>query len=113
MDKETQAEIERTRDLASEQQARLHAEVMRDANLALTCDLSLERFLDTLLNYLHKLVPYDSANVMLADGDSRFVVSALKDTKVFWRIRICHGAMLSRPPRTPLSSGSAPRLKAC
>src|SRR6266571_4918473 len=83
MDKETQAELERTRDLASEQQARLHAEVMRDANLALTCDLSLERVLDTLLDYLHKLVPYDSANVMLADGDSRFVVSALKGYENF------------------------------
>src|SRR2546425_924702 len=83
MDKETQAELERTRDLASEQQARLHAEVMRDANLALTCDLSLERILDTLLDHLHKLVPYDSANVMLADGDSRFVVSALKGYENF------------------------------
>ena len=63
--------------------ARKHAlrqetEILRDANIALTENLSLERVLTTLLDFLAKLVPYDSANVMLRSGDSQFVVSALR-----------------------------------
>jgi PAS domain S-box-containing protein len=58
--------------------AREQAEILRDANIALTENLSLERVLTTLLDFLSKLVPYDSANVMLRNGDSHFVVSALR-----------------------------------
>jgi PAS domain S-box-containing protein len=76
-------EEEREQLLVREQEARLGAEVMRDANLALTQDLSLERVLETLLDYLHKLVPYDSANVMLAEGDSQFTVSAVRGYENF------------------------------
>jgi PAS domain S-box-containing protein len=53
-------------------------EILRDANIALTQDLSLERVAETLLDFLAQLVPYDSANVMLLRGDSQFVVSALR-----------------------------------
>ena len=53
-------------------------EILRDANIALTEDLSLERVVETLLDFLSRLVPYDSANVMLRKGDSQFVVSALR-----------------------------------
>lgn len=77
------AEEERERLLIREQEARLRAEVMRDANLALTQDLSLERVLETLLHYLHKLVPFDSANVMLAEGNLQFAVSAIKGYEKF------------------------------
>jgi len=63
--------------------AREHAvseetEILRDANIALTENLSLERVCATLLDFLTKLVPYDSANVMLRTGDSQFVVSTLR-----------------------------------
>jgi len=64
--------------LAHEQTIRQEAEILRDANIALTENLSLERVLDTLLDFLSQLVPYDSANVMLRNGDSQFVVSALR-----------------------------------
>jgi PAS domain S-box-containing protein len=74
---------ERDQLLCREQEARLEAEVMRDANLALTQDLSLERILETLLDYLRKLVPFDSANVMLVAGDSCFVTSAIKGYENF------------------------------
>src|ERR1700730_6256360 len=74
---------ERNQLLLRERQARLEAEVMRDANLALTQDLSLERILETLLDYLRKLVPFDSANVMLVEGDSYFVTSAIKGYEDF------------------------------
>ena len=63
--------------LAREHAIRQETEILRDANIALTQNLSLERVLETLLDYLVRLVPYDSANVMLCDTESRFVVSAL------------------------------------
>jgi len=64
--------------LAREQAVRRETEILRDANIALTENLSLDRILETLLDYLTKLVPYDSANVMLRQGESQFVVSALR-----------------------------------
>lgn len=69
--------------LAREQAIRQETEILRDANIALTQDLSLERVLETLLDYLSKLVPYDTANVMLRRNDSLFVVSALRRYEVF------------------------------
>jgi len=64
--------------LAREHAIRLETEILRDANIALTQNLSLERVLETLLDYLARLVPYDSANVMLCDTELRFIVSALR-----------------------------------
>ncbi|HEX6044093.1 MAG TPA: PAS domain S-box protein [Pyrinomonadaceae bacterium] len=69
--------------LAREQAVRRETEILRDANIALTENLSLDRILETLLDYLTKLVPYDSANVMLRQGESMFVVSALRRYEVF------------------------------
>ena len=56
----------------------LETEILRDANIALTEDLSLERVAETLLDFLGQLVPYDSANVMLLDGNSQFIVTAFR-----------------------------------
>ena len=64
--------------LAREEAMRYETEILREANIALTENLSLERVLETLLDYLARLIPYDSANVMLRKGDSQFVVSALR-----------------------------------
>ena len=64
--------------LAKEQAVRHEAEIFRDANMALTQDLSLDTVLETLLEYLRKLVPYDSANVMLRGPDNQFIVRALR-----------------------------------
>jgi PAS domain S-box-containing protein len=65
------------------QRTREHAlreetEILHDAHIALTENLSLERVCATLLDFLGKLVPYDSANVMLLNEDSQFVINALK-----------------------------------
>ena len=57
---------------------RYETEILRDANIALTENLSLEKVLDTLLEYLGKLVPYDSANVMLRHDGSKFTVTAVR-----------------------------------
>jgi len=64
--------------LAREQTIRRETEILRDANEALTQNLSLERVLETLLDFLSKLVPYDSANVMLRNGDSKIVIRAMR-----------------------------------
>src|ERR1041384_4772378 len=64
--------------LAAEEAMRYETEILRNANIALTENLSLERVLETLLDYLSKLIPYDSANVILRHGDSQFVITALR-----------------------------------
>jgi PAS domain S-box-containing protein len=64
--------------LARERAVRHEAEIFRDANIALTQDLSLNTVLETLLEYLRRLVPYDSANVMLRGSDAQFIVTALR-----------------------------------
>jgi PAS domain S-box-containing protein len=72
--------------LDREQAIRRETEILRDANIALTQNLSLEKVLETLLDFLRKLVPYDSANVMLRNGESRFVVSALRRYEGFQNV---------------------------
>ena len=67
--------------LEREQAARFEAEVVRDANFALTRNLSLQKVLETLLEYLGKLVPFESANVMLLEGDQKFIVFARRGYK--------------------------------
>lgn len=69
--------------LAHEQAIQQETEILRDANIALTENLSLERVLETLLHFLTKLIPYDSANVMLRNGESKFLVSALRSYEGF------------------------------
>ena len=72
--------------LAREHAIRQETEILRDANIALTENLSLERVLETLLDYLSKLVPYDSANVMLRTNATHFVVSALRRYEGFQNV---------------------------
>src|SRR5215208_7056063 len=72
--------------LAREHAIRQETEILRDANIALTENLSLENVLETLLDYLSKLVPYDSANVMLRTNASHFVVSALRRYEGFQNV---------------------------
>ena len=71
--------------LAREHAIRQETEILRDANIALTQNLSLERVLETLLDYLSKLVHYDSANVMLREDD-QFIVSALRRYEAFQNV---------------------------
>ncbi len=86
--------------LAREHAIRQEAEILRDANIALTQNLSLERVLETLLDYLVKLVPYDSANVMLCIAESKFIVSALRGYEGYQDIETTRAIVLdgSRNP---------------
>jgi PAS domain S-box-containing protein len=78
---------ERRRMMTSEREQRLIAETLREANVALTQTLTLETILTTLLEYLSRLVPYDSANVMLVEGGSVVRVHALRGYKMWPDVR--------------------------
>ena len=67
--------IKNARLFADEQQARHIAETLQAANMALTQTLDLDEVLATLLAYISRLIPYDSANVMLRENE-QVVISA-------------------------------------
>jgi diguanylate cyclase (GGDEF)-like protein len=54
------------------------AEILRAATLDLTRTLDLEAVLESLLDHLHRLVPYDSANVLLLEDDGLLRVRAIR-----------------------------------
>jgi len=58
--------------------ARQAAEALSSASLALTQTLDLDVVLDTLLDYLYRLVPYDSASVILSQDQTHLVVRAAR-----------------------------------
>jgi len=58
--------------------ARRVAEIVCSANLALNQTLILDTALNTLLDYLRQLVPYDSASIMLLETESRLAVRAMR-----------------------------------
>ncbi|MBI5034039.1 MAG: PAS domain S-box protein [Chloroflexi bacterium] len=62
----------------AEASARRVAETLTIANLALTQSLNLDIVLETLLDSIVRLIPYDSANVMLLDGEFTLSVRALR-----------------------------------
>ena len=58
----------------TERAQRQLAETLSAASLALTQSLNLDTVLGALLDYVGQLVPYDSANVMLLESESRLAV---------------------------------------
>src|SRR5215212_6494304 len=80
--------------LEREHAIRQETEILRDANIALTQNLSLERVLETLLEFLAKLVPYDSANVMLCNQEWQFIVSALRRYEGYQNIETTRAIVL-------------------
>ena len=62
-------------DITEQKRADQTAEVLRAASLALTRSLELDAVLETLLDSLGRLIPFDSANIMLLQG-TRLVISA-------------------------------------
>ncbi len=69
------AEEEVARNLSLAESAWAEADVMRKATLALTQDLRMDNVLDTLLQSLLELVPYESAQILLLESDSRLFVA--------------------------------------
>lgn len=61
-----------------EMQARQAAELLRQSGFALARSLEMEMVLDTLLEYLPRLVPYDHAYALLVHGDNQLSVRAAR-----------------------------------
>ena len=70
-----QAEEEVARNLSLAESAWSEADAMRKATLALTQDLRMDNVLDTLLQSLLELVPYESAQILLLESDSHLFVA--------------------------------------
>ena len=77
LDITTQKEAEEgvARNLSLAESAWSEADAMRKATLALTQDLRMDSVLDTLLQSLLELIPYESAQILLLESDSRLFVA--------------------------------------
>jgi PAS domain S-box-containing protein len=69
------AEEEIRRNLTMAQAAWAEADALCKATLALTQDLQMDSVMDTLLQSLRELVPYESAQILLVESDSRLLVA--------------------------------------
>ena len=69
---------ENARLLSETEHAKEIAETLRAANVALTQSLDLETILETLLDYLYRVVPYDSVTVMLIEDNTRLTARAIR-----------------------------------
>lgn len=69
------AEEQMARNLGLAEAARAEAEAFRKTSLALTQNLSMDYVLDTLLQSLLKLVPCESAQVILVEADTRLFLA--------------------------------------
>jgi PAS domain S-box-containing protein len=69
------AEEQMARNFDLAEAARAEAEAFRKTSLALTQNLSMDYVLDTLLQALLKLVPYESAQVILVETDTRLFLA--------------------------------------
>ncbi len=60
---------ERKKVEAAEHEQRLLAEALRDTSAAISSTLKLNEILESILVYVERVLPYDSASIMLLDGD--------------------------------------------
>ncbi|RPI22577.1 MAG: PAS domain S-box protein [Acidobacteria bacterium] len=70
--------IHNTRLFAREQKARWTAEVLREAGLALTQSLDMKTVMEALLDFTARLVPYDSASVILLEDEDHLAIHAAR-----------------------------------
>ncbi len=73
--RQKRAEEEVARNLSLAESAWSEADAMRKATLALTQDLRMDNVLDTLLQSLMELVPYESAQILLVESESRLFLA--------------------------------------
>jgi len=67
---DTAQALERTRLFEAEREQRELADVLREAGTSLSATLDLDSVLDRLLEHVGRVVPYDTANVMLLDAQT-------------------------------------------
>ena len=85
------AEDQMARNLALAESARAEADAFRKTTLALTQNLSMDSVLDTILQSLLKLVPCESARVLLLEAP----------TRLFLAREVQRDESIRRPPRCP------------
>jgi PAS domain S-box-containing protein len=67
--------IEKLRLLEVEKKQRQETEVLLDATTTLTTSLNMETLLDSILETLSRIVPYDSASIAMQDGDKLIIAA--------------------------------------
>lgn len=85
------AEEQMARNLGLAESARAEADAFRKTTLALTQNLSMDKVLDTLLQSLLKLIPCDSARVLLLETPAQ----------LFLAREVQHYEPTRRPPKCP------------
>jgi PAS domain S-box-containing protein len=69
------AEMQVSEHLDAAEAARAEAEALRKSTLALSQNLSMDSVLDTLLQCISELVPFDSATILFAEGGSDLMIA--------------------------------------
>jgi len=69
------AEMQVSEHLDAAEAARAEAEALRKSTLALSQNLSMDSVLDTLLQCISDLVPFDSATILFAEGGSDLMIA--------------------------------------
>jgi len=94
-----QAEMEISRQLAAVEAARAESEALRKATLALSQNLAMDAVLDTLLDCISNLIPFDRATVLFVDGFELMVareVPRIAPNRSGLTIRVSENAFLER-----------------
>ncbi len=68
--------IENARLFETERRQHLVAQMQQDAAALLTVQMGVEQMLDAILVHLERVIPYDSASIMLLEAGDRMVMSA-------------------------------------
>lgn len=69
-------ELERAQLYEAERQQRQHAEALHAAGVSVSSTLDMQEVLERILNELGKVIAYDSASVLLPEGDSVWIAAA-------------------------------------
>ena len=70
--------IQNARLYSAESQARQVAETLSEVSLVLTQTLDLDTVMNSLLEFIHRLVPYDCAAIFLSEDETRMAVRAVR-----------------------------------
>jgi signal transduction histidine kinase len=70
--------IQNARLYSAESHARQVAETLSEVSLVLTETLDLETVMNSLLEYIHRIVPYDCAAIFLSEDEGRMAVRAVQ-----------------------------------
>lgn len=86
-----QAEAEREKLLALEQEQRLQAETLREVSLALASQTNLQAVLDEILHQTQRVVPYQTAHIMLLEENKTLRSAAWQGYEDFGSERLISG----------------------